>query len=204
MRSLATPFRLILLPFLIVVLICAGCSSRFDPVGPDALDEASIPANDEFSAEDRGDLGFLWSLEMSQHDNYTEITGPISHQTGGTISGSVSGYQHPFTLDVPAGACQSLCNLQILVPNEGIPVYQLLPHMQFNKEVTVTLDYYKWLQSGHLTAGEDYEVFYMNEVTMEYERCSPPAVFTASSAQSTVSFKTDHFSRWKIGGTGSD
>ncbi len=181
-------------PLFIVIAAVLGCSDSYDPVAPDLTQDDAWQGGGGIG--DRS--SFQQVLKDSQHENYTEVSGEIDGGAGGSFSGSVSGYQNSFSLSVPAGAFQGFSTLKILVPNEAVPVYQLLPHSNFDEDVTVTLDYYMWIVEGDIAHGDSCEVFFMNEVTEEFEQLPTRATFVADSTAASVSFETDHFSRWHI------
>ena len=180
---------------LAVFALLAGCSSRLDPLAPE---DPGLEEQDPGNLGDRSALDFEAVLQASLQASYTEISQFINGSLGGSFSGQVPGYSHSFSMSIPAGACQAFGAFKILVPNDGLPVYQLLPHMQFSQNVTIVLDYSKWLAEGTFSAGDSCELLYMNEETQEFEPLAPRVLFAADAVNPTVSFSTSHFSRWII------
>ena len=188
-----TGHGLLCVSFWALFLLAIGCSNGVSPLGPE-----QGGASGDVPAGDRNFTEFLSLLAASQHEDYVTIASVIQGFSGGSVSGSVAGYGGNFSITIPAEAFSGSDTLKILVPTDHVPVYQLLPHRNFSKELTVTLDYELWLDDGAFAHGDSCEVFFMNESTEEFERLSPPAIFVADSTASTVSFKTTHFSRWAL------
>jgi hypothetical protein len=179
-----------------LLFIVLGCSEISTPLGPeDDSVELGLP-----SPGDRTTSEFVNHLAASDHWNYESISATISGESGGTVSGSVTGYRNAFSITAPEQSFLGSRDLTIMVPKSGVPIYHLLPHGEFDKAVTVTLDYYLWITNGEIAHGDNYEVLFMNEESLAYETLSPRVLFVADSTASTVKFMTTHFSRWEIWG----
>jgi hypothetical protein len=182
--------------FLLALLMAGACSRDQGPMAPDPL---------IVDVDDPGDFGPIgarsseWDsiFDASDHSDYSLIAGTINGGSGGSLEGTVYAYDDTFHLVVPAGAYTGTSKLKLLVPNSGVPVFRLEPHgLTFDEDLTVTLDYSRWLGVGGFDHGDNCELLYMNEATEEFDALSPPVSFLADSLQPTVSFETDHFSRW--------
>ena len=190
---------LLVLALAIVLLIAllAGCSRDGESplVSPLTLDGAADPpAAGPLGV--RSALTFAEAMAASDSATYASYSATLSG--GGTLLGTCPGYSDTCKLQVPAGAYQGPAPLSVLVPCTHVPVYQLLPHGQtFSSAVTVTLDYSLWLANGTFAVGDTLEVFYMDEVNEEFVALSPPAIVVADSVNTTISFQTLHFSRWR-------
>ncbi|MCP4548143.1 MAG: hypothetical protein GY835_16890 [bacterium] len=135
---------------------------------------------------------------------YENVQGCIDGGIGGTVQGSVNGYDTDFKIKVKPGAYSGSKTLTIMVPLGGEPVYQLLPHgIDFDLSVTVTLDYSHWLDTGRILEDESYRLLYMNEADGTFEVLTPPVSFIADPDEPTITFGTSHFSRWVIEDEGS-
>jgi hypothetical protein len=189
---------------LVILCLCLlqlsmGCdnSGSLPPLAAET--DANIGANDPVDCSSKLALDWDAWYQASNSIKYSSLSDDLDGTYGDVLTGSVTGYTDLFGLVVPAGAYPGIHELEMLVPTGGKPIYQLLPHGKtFSVAVTVILDYSKWLASGYLTAGNACEVLYMNEAIEEFESLSPPATFTVSSTNTTISFQTDHFSRWVL------
>lgn len=182
--------------FALALLMSGACSrgeNPFEPVG-----EIHVPTGSGFDGG-RSGSEFDSVLSASQHSDYSLIAGTINGTYGGSIEGTVVNYKDTFSLTVQAASYPGTEKLRLLVPNSGVPVFRLEPHgSTFDEDVTVVLDYSFWIGVGGFDHGDSCELFYMDEVNEEFDALSPPVVFVADSLAPTVSFDTDHFSRWAV------
>ncbi len=183
-----------LLKLSLAVFFCLGlaCSDRTLPTDPFNDDQGS-----PLFAQQEG-TAFQQLLEASDHENYTTLSSTIGGFSGGTVSGTVSGYQSAFSVTVPNQSFSGSRDITMMVPTDAVPVYQLLPHGTFTTPVTVVLDYYFWITEGTIEHGDSCEVYFMNEVTEEFDVLSPRAIFVADSLNANISFTTSHFSNWAV------
>jgi len=183
--------------FAIALLMSGACSRGEGPFEPALSDpDASAPIG---SHGNRSGSEFDSVLAASDHSDYSLIASTINGAYGGSLEGTVVAYKDTFQLSVPADAYTGIYKIKILVPNSGVPVFRLQPHgVSFDEDVTVVFDYSHWIGIGGFDHGDSCEVFYMDEVNEEFDALSPPAVFVADSLAPTVSFDTDHFSRWVV------
>ena len=130
---------------------------------------------------------------------YEIISGQIDGSSGGTITGTVTGYDEQFRLEVPAGAFSGTKTLELHVPLGGSdPIYKLFPEETFNEDITVQIAYSKWLDNSVMEDGEDYEwVYRYPSSSNEWTDKSPAADFTADEDNAYTRFDTGHFSEWK-------
>ncbi|MBT4291364.1 hypothetical protein HOD41_01630 [bacterium] len=156
-------------------------------------------------------LAGVW--ESASHNQWDTVSGIVNLSEGGIVSGVPgtwpSGYE--FSIKVPENCTAEyedsfepvpqIIELQIYVPKyiEGQPlaaVYKLQPDIIFNKPVNVTFHYPPWL------AQDDEYIKYCLDIEE-----TDPAFFSFSdlgillSEETSINFKTTHFSLWKVRGS---
>jgi hypothetical protein len=191
----------------------AGKRIEFRIVEPDSHIGDPGEISDPVEPEEENPLALL--LEISERTRYYTIKGVVDPQVGGVVKGTVDdprgGWrpEQEFSVVFPPRAIPGTepVVISILVPMEGSegPVFQLLPDMQFNVPVTVTLQWPTWIQHGmafttlfclNRTAADgpfSEPVFYQSDLwVLDFEDGD------ARTPPGQVQFQTEHFSRWAI------
>lgn len=108
----------------------------------------------------------------------------------GTVVGGNDTYG--VSVYIPAGAVGSATEITLKVPKGDIAVAEFGPSMQFNKPVTVTFPY----DALDLGGKSPYELkpIWFNPSTGEWEYVSSSV--TVNTENKTISFQTNHFSRY--------
>lgn len=207
--------RLITIPMIMLLALFAGScgTDAGDPLAPEAAKRIDVRIDDSETVIPREDLllATLWTI--SEATRYETIKGVIDGRAGGVVRGTVPGWHEDqmFSIEFPPNSFRTHDGepvvFDILVPSYGsqAPVFQLLPDMEFDQPVTVTLHWPSWIEHDRefstlycLNRSEPDSPFgipdyWRSDIWVPYfedgDAHTPPG---------QVQFTTEHFSRWVV------
>ncbi len=181
-------FLLIAVLFVSTILI-TGCQETISPVSPV---EQSILRTQDKNTPPEGVI-FLRAItnpKLNAINTVVTASATLDPEVGGVVGGDETFGNYVY---IPPLTFSETTTFTVTAADEEFSWVEFGPSMQFNGNVVVTLDFSRFGLTKK--KAKKLKVYYFNESTGQWEKVKPPYYYTETS----VSFRTNHFSRYGWG-----
>jgi len=184
-------FSLILVAVLFIsTLLITGCQETISPVAP--VDQSMVQVKQDKNTPPAG-VTFVRAItnpKLNSLNTVATASATLDPSVGGTVGGNETFGNYVY---IPPFTFNETTTFTVTAADEEFSWVEFGPSMEFNGNVTVTLDFSRF----GLTQKEakKLKIWYYNEDEGKWEKVKGPYSYTETS----VTFQTNHFSRYGWG-----
>jgi len=171
-------------------LLITGCQESFSPVAPVDQSISQVKQDKNTPPEGVTFLRAITNPKLNSINTVATASVTLDPAVGGVVGGDETFGNYVY---IPPYTFNETTTFTVTAADEEFSWVEFGPSMQFNGNVVVTLDFSRF----GLTQKEakKLKVYYFNEEKGKWEKVKGPYFYTETS----VSFQTNHFSRYGWG-----